>query len=258
MLRRLTYAIMKISPRFPSLIAHHVAMTSTVMNGALMIVITATMTMTIVTTMMCRRPRRWDGSNVTDLTTSSPLSSNLALNAITAHSSTSSSTAPTRFIRAQSTPCETTWVSQAPFRSRQRRSAQKITTTTRTVGLPTQEALSKMPRRPSILSLEVSLPLRTNMTRSINSIADPRYLPWLELPITFSRADQWAEIPYTGCFRLILDTIIHLVHFTKVLIDSGSALNIVFSSTLQELGLSKKDLNPVNSRFRGVILERAF
>ena len=35
--------------------------------------------------------------------------------------------------------------------------------------------------------------------------ADPSYRPWSEVPITFSRADQWADIPYTGRFPLVLD-----------------------------------------------------
>jgi hypothetical protein len=44
----------------------------------------------------------------------------------------------------------------------------------------------------------------------------------------FTKADQWVEIPYSGCFSLILDTIIQKVCFTKVLVDRGSALNILF------------------------------
>ena len=85
--------------------------------------------------------------------------------------------------------------------------------------------------------------------RGINTITDPRYLPWSEQPITFSMADQWAEIPYTRCFPPVLDTIIRKVCFMKVLIDSGSAINILFASALFELGLSKEDLTPINSPF---------
>jgi hypothetical protein len=47
------------------------------------------------------------------------------------------------------------------------------------------------------------------------------------------------------------------VRFTKVLIDGGSALNILFSSALKELGLSKEDLNPIDNAFWGVVLGRA-
>ena len=35
-----------------------------------------------------------------------------------------------------------------------------------------------------------------------DATTNPNYLPWSEVPITFSRADQWADIPYTGCFPL--------------------------------------------------------
>ena len=55
--------------------------------------------------------------------------------------------------------------------------------------------------------------------------------------------------PIHRVLPLVLDTIICKVRFTKVLIEGGSALNILFASALSELGLSKKDLTPVNSPF---------
>ena len=63
-----------------------------------------------------------------------------------------------------------------------------------------------------------------------------------------------AKIPYIGCFPLVSDTIIRKVLFMKVLIDGGSALNILFASALFELGISKEDLIPINSPLGGVIL----
>ena len=41
-----------------------------------------------------------------------------------------------------------------------------------------------------------------------DAMANPSYRPWSEVPITFSRADQWADIPYLGHFQLILDATI--------------------------------------------------
>ena len=32
-----------------------------------------------------------------------------------------------------------------------------------------------------------------------DATANPSFCPWSEVPITFSRANQWADIPYTGC-----------------------------------------------------------
>ena len=80
-------------------------------------------------------------------------------------------------------------------------------------------------------------------------VVDPKYLDWLEYPITFSRADQWADIPYLGHFPLVLDPIISNMRFKKVLIDGGSALNILFVGALTELGLTKDDLIPIDYPF---------
>ena len=62
--------------------------------------------------------------------------------------------------------------------------------------------------------------------------ANPSYCPWSEVPITFSRADQWANIPYTGRFPLILDATIQ---------------KVLFASALKELGLGIGDLTPFDS-----------
>ena len=80
-------------------------------------------------------------------------------------------------------------------------------------------------------------------------IADPKYLNWSEYPITFNSADQWANILYPGHFPLVLDPTIHNMWFKKVLIDGGSALNILFTGALTELGLKKDDLALVDSPF---------
>ena len=82
-----------------------------------------------------------------------------------------------------------------------------------------------------------------------DTAANPSYRPWSEVPITFSRADQWADIPYTGCFPLILDATIQKVLFRKVLVDSGSVLNLLFAGALKELGLRIGDLTPSDSSF---------
>lgn len=47
----------------------------------------------------------------------------------------------------------------------------------------------------------------------------------------------------------MLDPVIQRVHFRKVLIDGGCALNILFLGALTELGLSKEDLTLVDSPF---------
>ena len=57
--------------------------------------------------------------------------------------------------------------------------------------------------------------------------------------------DQGADIPYTGCFPLILDATIRKVLFRNI--DGGSALNLLFAGALKELGLGIGDLAPSDS-----------
>ena len=82
-----------------------------------------------------------------------------------------------------------------------------------------------------------------------DAATNPSYRPWSEVPITFSRADQWVDIPYIGRFPLILDATVQKVLFRKVLVDGGSALNLLFAGALKELGPRIGDLTPSDSSF---------
>ena len=55
----------------------------------------------------------------------------------------------------------------------------------------------------------------------------------------------------------MLDPTIRNVRFKKVLIDGGSALNLLFARALTELGLTKDDLIPIDSPFWGIVPGRA-
>ena len=102
--------------------------------------------------------------------------------------------------------------------------------------------------------------LTTHRVLAVNTedaLTNPSYRPWSEVPITFHRANQWANIPYTGCFPLILDVTVRKVLFRKVLVDGRSALNLLFAGALKELGLGIGDLTPSDSSFWGVVSGRA-
>jgi hypothetical protein len=80
-------------------------------------------------------------------------------------------------------------------------------------------------------------------------VANLKYQNWSHQPITFSRANQWANILEPGCFPLVLDHVIRNVRFEKVLIDGGSALDILFRNALTELDIKLKDLEPYDAPF---------
>jgi hypothetical protein len=94
------------------------------------------------------------------------------------------------------------------------------------------------------------------LLREIMSVepAVPRPLRWSEVPISFSHDDQRMSFSEPGKFPLVLDPVVAEVRLTKVLIDGGSGLNLIFASTLRKMGLDFKDmLVPSKSPFYGIV-----
>jgi hypothetical protein len=67
-------------------------------------------------------------------------------------------------------------------------------------------------------------------------MATPSYLDWSEDTISFSREDHPDYIPNPGQYPLVLDPIIGNTWFSKVLMDGGSSLNIMYAHTLELMG----------------------
>jgi hypothetical protein len=59
----------------------------------------------------------------------------------------------------------------------------------------------------------------------------------LEVPITFSRADQWTSFSEPWRFPLVLKPVVAGSKLNKVLIDGGSGLNVLFTKTLKKMKL---------------------
>jgi hypothetical protein len=104
-------------------------------------------------------------------------------------------------------------------------------------GLPTKR--SQKATRREVLNIEptVSTPLR-----------------WLEVPITFSCADQWTSFSESGRFPLVLKPVVAGSRLNKVLIDGGSGLNVLFTKTLKKMKLDIIHmLTKSTSPFYGII-----
>jgi hypothetical protein len=98
------------------------------------------------------------------------------------------------------------------------------------------------------------------LLRKIMSVepAAPRPLRWSKVPISFSHDDQWTSFSEPGKFPLVLDPVVAEVRLTKVLINGGSGLNLIFASTLRKMGLDFTDkLVPSKSPFYGIVLGNA-
>jgi hypothetical protein len=82
--------------------------------------------------------------------------------------------------------------------------------------------------------------------------ASPSFLDWSEDAITFSREDHPNHIPNPGQYSLVVDPVIGNAWFSKVLMDGGSSLSILYAHTLCMLGIRLDQLRPSTTPFHGV------
>jgi hypothetical protein len=104
-------------------------------------------------------------------------------------------------------------------------------------GLPSKNSQKLTLREVLNIELEVPTPLR-----------------WSEVPITFSRADQWTSFSEPGRFPLVLKPVVADSKLNKVLIDGRSELNFLFTKTLKKMKLDITDmLTKGASPFYGIV-----
>jgi hypothetical protein len=85
-------------------------------------------------------------------------------------------------------------------------------------------------------------------------LAVPTPLRWSEVPITFSRADQWTSFSEPGRFPPVLKPVVAGSRLNKVLIDGGSGLNVLFTKTLKKMKLDITHiLTKSTSPFYGIV-----
>jgi hypothetical protein len=104
-------------------------------------------------------------------------------------------------------------------------------------GLPTRR--SQKATRREVLNIEPAVPTP---------------LRWSEVPITFSRTDQWTSFSEPGRFPLVLKPVVAGSRINKVLIDGGSGLNVLFTKTLKKMKLDITHmLTKSTSPFYGIV-----
>ena len=74
-------------------------------------------------------------------------------------------------------------------------------------------------------------------------MAVPQYLSWSSTPITFDQEDHPDKVVSPGVYPLVVDPIIVNTRLSKVLMDCGSSLNIIYLETLDLLGIDRDDSN---------------
>jgi hypothetical protein len=87
--------------------------------------------------------------------------------------------------------------------------------------------------------------------------AVPKLMYWSDQAIGWDRADHPKIMPNPSGYALVMDpTFIgptNNVRFSKVLIDNGSSINIMYRDTMQKLGIKENMLEPSKTTFHGIV-----
>jgi hypothetical protein len=85
------------------------------------------------------------------------------------------------------------------------------------------------------------------------NVAKPSYLKWSEVPITFDRKDHPDNVPQPGSYPLVVAPQFKSRRIHKVLMDGGSKINVLYASTLDEMGIPRSTLRPSTAPFHVVV-----
>ena len=92
---------------------------------------------------------------------------------------------------------------------------------------------------------------RKHALRDIRAVepVTPMFNPWLACPMTFDRRDHPTSIRHEGLATLVLDPIINGYHLTRVLMDGGSDLNLIYQDTVRKMGIDPTQISHSNTTF---------
>ena len=81
----------------------------------------------------------------------------------------------------------------------------------------------------------------------------PAFLKWSGSPITFDRSDHLDSVTHVGRYLLMVDPIFGTKRLTKVLMDRGSDLNIMYAETLDAMGIDRSRIRPTRAPFHVIV-----
>jgi hypothetical protein len=83
--------------------------------------------------------------------------------------------------------------------------------------------------------------------------ATPAFLLWSEYAITFDQTDHPESVSQPGRYPLVIDPIVGMKCLTKVLMDGGNSLNILYAETLDAMGIDRARVQPTGAPFHGIV-----
>ena len=87
--------------------------------------------------------------------------------------------------------------------------------------------------------------------------AVPTWMNWADQPISWNSSDHPGIMPNPGGYALVVDPTFlgpkMNVKFSRVLIDNGSSINILYKDTMEKLGVKRSTLKPTHTTFHGIV-----
>ena len=80
--------------------------------------------------------------------------------------------------------------------------------------------------------------------------------PWSDTAITFNASDEPKFRTARAPAALVLSPIMEGFRLTKVLMDGGSGLNLIYEETLQKMEIDWNRIEQSSTTFRGIIPSR--
>ena len=80
--------------------------------------------------------------------------------------------------------------------------------------------------------------------------------PWNDAAITFTADDEPRARSVRAPVALVLNPIVDDFRLTKVLMDGGSGLNLIYEDTLNKMQVDRTRIEQSSTTFRGIIPSR--
>jgi hypothetical protein len=88
---------------------------------------------------------------------------------------------------------------------------------------------------------------------AIHTHTAPMRLRWSQTAITFNQEDHPDRVPHLERYPLVVSPIMGTTRHSKVLMDGGSGLNILYVHTLDRMGIPWSSLRPGKAPFYGIV-----
>jgi hypothetical protein len=88
--------------------------------------------------------------------------------------------------------------------------------------------------------------------------AEPQYMHWSEASITWGHEDHPSLMPRPGGYAVVLNPIMfsktHTCYFSRMLIDGGNNINLLYHTSMEKLRIPAAQLKPTKLTFHGIML----